>query len=168
MKKTKATFSDFFARYHKANFERIIFSFGIALVFSFAFVSFIHGGIESRGLMASVAQIADSRYGADIVLERTTDGADIVLGTSATDVSTISLTLLSDPEKLIWLTSSDALIQGGNGVYQISRAYKNETLSPGTVIAHLVFSQNGTAPVTISDTVLESDSVKYNLTSEVK
>ena len=168
MKKTKATFSDFFARYHKANFERIIFSFGIALVFSFAFVSFIHGGIDSRGLMASVAQVADTRYGADIVLERTADGADIVLGTSATNVSNISLTLLSDPEKLLLVKGSDALVQGGSGVYQISRSYKNETLSPGTVIARLVFSQNGTAPVTMSDAILESDGVQYNLTSKTE
>jgi len=119
--------------------------------------------------MASVEQVANSSYDADIVLESTVDGANIILGSNATNVTTLSFTLLSDPDKLIWVTSSDAIVHGGTtGVYKIMKSYKNENLKSGTVIARLLFSQSKTTPVALTDTVLESDGVKYNLTSKVQ
>ena len=111
MQNKKNRLPDFFGEYKKASLEKLFLSASFSLLLAFSVVSVYHGGIDTRGLLASVAEVADSRYGADVVIERKSDGIDIVLGTSATEVKNISFTLLSDPEKLLNLSSQTANIR---------------------------------------------------------
>jgi hypothetical protein len=111
MQNKKNRLPDFFGEYKKASLEKLFLSASFSLLFAFSVVSVYHGGIDTRGLLASVAEVAASRYGADVVIERKSDGIDIVLGTSATEVKNISFTLLSDPERLLNISSETANIR---------------------------------------------------------
>lgn len=130
---------DFFARYHRDKIIHALPSVFVAFVFSFFVVASWNGGVDTRMMMASVAQVAAQKYDADIVLVRSGDGVDIVFGGQATHVDEVRFTLLGDPEKIQSIKSSDAIIeQGEPGMYVFSRKYESTSLMPGARLAHIV------------------------------
>lgn len=166
MQNKKNRLPDFFGEYKKASFQKLFFSFSFSLLLAFSLVSVYHGGLDTRWLLASVALVADSQYGADLIAERNGDGIDIILWTSATQVENIAFTLLSDPEKLLHLSSESASIRWMSGSYQVSRGFNNRDLPAGSLIMHITLNERGNAPISIVWVTLQSEGVTYNLTSK--
>lgn len=116
--------------------------------------------------MASVSEIAQPQYDADIVMKRVGDTVSIIMGKSAQKVDTISMRLLSNPADTLALTpSAGTVVDETEGVYLYVRSYGSEDVTAGTVIATFAGIPSD-APIALTDTEFESDGVKYSLTSK--
>ncbi len=106
--------------------------FGVFI--AFGLVSMSHTS-DMRGLMASVSEIAQPQYDADIVMKRVGDTVSIIMGKSAQKVDTISLRLLSNPADALVLTpSAGTVVDETEGAYLYVRSYASEDITTGTVI----------------------------------
>jgi hypothetical protein len=121
---------------------------------------------DTRGLMASVAQIAQPQYDADIVMERKGDTIRLIMGKTAQKVDTISLRFLSNPaDTLMLIPNAGTIVDETEGVYFFVRSYDSRDVAAGTIIAS--FSDiPSDAPIALTDTEFESGGVKYSLTSK--
>lgn len=111
MKKQKLPLRDFFAEYNHAKIRSMILSVTFALVVSASVIVYTQD-IDTRGLMASVSNVANQKtYPADLILESSQDGVlDVIFGSKAESVDSLTFTLLSDPEKLTSLTTDDSRV----------------------------------------------------------
>ncbi len=108
MRKQKIPLRDFFSEHSHAKVRGTILSVMFALVLSVSAVM-VTQDVDTRGLMASVANVANQRtYDADLILEAQTGGIiDIVIGSEIRSPERVTFTLLSDPEKFTSLTTKD-------------------------------------------------------------
>jgi hypothetical protein len=121
--------------------------------------------------MASVANVTSStRYDADIVMTRATEHIILTLGTRASSVDRINLTLLGDPTRLRGIATTDADIaissQPDMGVYKISIDGHGRDIPAGTRIADLIGDMESSAPLTLSDTEFVSGGMRYSLSNQ--
>lgn len=173
MKRQKTIIRDFFQDYRKAKFESTLFSWMVAALLALSIV-FVTQDVDTRGLMASVSNIAQNvSYDADLTLQTTGDMSfHIVVWKTMQKVDKLSFLVITDPEKITSLASNDQAVlveTVGPGLWSVSRIYQAETLYPGDVT--LALSVNGslmTAPVTLSDSYFESAGMRYDLTSKGK
>lgn len=116
--------------------------------------------------MASVSQIAQPQYDADIVMEREGDVVTLIMGKTAQKVDTINLRFLSNPaDAIVWTPSAGTIVDETEGAYLFIRSYGSEDITSGTVIAS--FSGiPADAPIALTDTEFVSGGVKYSLTSK--
>jgi hypothetical protein len=165
MKNKAPESSDFFDRYRRARMFAYILPGFFGAFIALWLVSMTHTS-DTRGLMASVAQIAQPQYGADIVMERNGDTIRLIMGKTAQKVDTISLRFLSNPaDALVFIPSTGTVVDEAEGVYLYVRLYGSEDVTAGTVIA--TFSGvPSDAPIALTDTEFESGGVKYSLTSK--
>jgi len=134
--------------------------FGIFI--AFGLVSMSHTG-DMRGLMASVSEIAQPQYDADIVMERKGDTLTLIMGKEAQKVDTVSFRLLSNPaDGIVFVPSIGTIIDETEGSYLFVRSYSSEDLSIGTVIVSFSGIPQD-APVAITDTEFVSWWVRYSM-----
>ncbi len=109
MRKQRAPLRDFFSEYNHTKTRSTILSLMLAFLLSVSAVM-ITQDVDTRGLMASVSQIAgEKQYEADVVLESQADDTlSVVFGSLAQSVDSLSFTLLADPEKFTSLTTDNA------------------------------------------------------------
>jgi hypothetical protein len=165
MQNKPSNFSDFFDRYHRARTQMYVLPaiFGIAI--AFGAVSMAHTG-DMRGLMASVAQVAQPQYDADLVMRYTDSGVEIIMGRAASAVDTIELRLLTDPsDKVVFTPSSGTVVSEGEGMTQFIRSFAHADVPVGTVIATFP-SITRDMPVALTDAEFTSEGKRYSLTSK--
>ncbi len=172
MRKQKAPLRDFFSEYNHTKIRSTVLSAMFALLLSVSFVM-VNQGVDTRGLMASVSSIANEKhYDADVILE-TQSGwmIDIVFGSLARSVDSLTFTILSDPEKFTSLMTGDSRVQITSqdpGVYTVTMSLEGEDIYPGTKILTLRAMMDASVSITLADTTFESAGLKYNLTSKGK
>jgi hypothetical protein len=105
MKNKAPESNNFFARYHRARMFQYVLPGFFGVFIAFGLVSMSHTG-DMRGLMASVSEIAQPQYDADIVMERTDTSVKFILGKDALEVGTISFRIMTNPSDNIVPTSS--------------------------------------------------------------
>lgn len=111
MKKTIKNTVDFFTLYRSNQFKKYLFSGSIAIFAAFSIISFIHGGIDTRGLMASVSSITElPPLEANLILKKEGTTLSIIFGSKASKVDRIDLNLLSDPTRIHSLESDHKAI----------------------------------------------------------
>lgn len=116
--------------------------------------------------MASVSEIAQPQYDADIVMERKGDVVTLIMGKTAQKVDTISLRLLSNPaDAIVFAPSAGTIVDETEGVYLFVRSYGSEDIVSGTVIATFTGVPSD-APIALTDTEFVSGGVKYSLTNK--
>lgn len=171
MKKIHTSHTDFFALYRSSQIRKYFLSGGIALFMAFTFVSTINGGIDTRGLMASVASVTEApRLEADLIMKR--DGGNLIFtfGANAKKVDRIEFTLLSDPAKFKSLTSSDTAIkitgQQEIGTYHVRINTQGRDIVSGTQIATLLAGIDAGVPLAITDTEFVSEGQRYSMTNK--
>lgn len=164
--KNKATESnDFFTRYHRARMFQYVLPGFFGVFIAFGLVSMSHTG-DMRGLMASVSEIAQPQYDADIVMERKGDIVTLIMGKTAQKVDTISLRLLSNPaDAIVFAPSAGTIVDETEGAYLFVRSYGSEDIVSGTVIATFAGIPSD-APIALTDTEFVSGGVKYSLTNK--
>ena len=169
MKKQTLPLRDFFRDYNRSKLRGLALSGVFAALLSVSFVMVIQG-VDTRGLMASVANVANPEsYDADIFLQDTNGGLDVMMGRQADAVDALTFTILSDPERLTTLETDDnqaQIMSVAPGVYSVTVRLSHETLYPGTRVLTLRTSLDPKVSVNLSDTVFESNGMKYNLTNK--
>jgi hypothetical protein len=172
MRKQKAPLRDFFSEYNHTKIRSTVLSAMFALLLSVSFVM-VNQGVNTQGLLASVSSIANEKhYDADVILE-TQSGwmIDIVFGSLARSVDSLTFTLLSDPEKFTALATWDGRVQIVNqdgGVYMVTMSLSGEDIYPGTKVLTLRAMMDPSVNIALVDTTFESAGLKYNLTSKWK
>lgn len=162
MKNKAPQVSDFFTRYHRARMFQYILPGFFGIFIAFGLVSMSHTG-DMRGLMASVSEVTQPQYDADIVMERKGDVLNLIMGKEAQKVDTISFRLLSNPaDAIILVPSAGTIIDETEGSYFFVRSYSSEDLSIGTVIVSFSGIPSD-APIALTDTEFVSGGVKYSL-----
>ncbi len=169
-KQKKVPLRDFFTEYNHTKTRGIVISSMLAVLLSVSFVM-VTQDVDTRGLMASVSNIANEKhYDADVVLESAWTGIiDVVFGSTARNVDSFSFTILSDPEKLTSLTTNDAratITLLSPGAYSVTMKLSGEDIYPGTSIVSLQTGINSKQNIALLDTFFESAWLKYNLTSK--
>lgn len=170
MKTQKPPLRDFFADYNNAKIRTTVLSTMFAVLLSLSAVM-VTQWVDPRGLMASVSNVANQKvYPADLVLESWENGKiDIVYGSTAQAVDTITFTLLSDPEKLTSLSASDirtTIVSKDPGMYEINLRLAHENIYPGTKLITLETNAPSETSIAIVDTSFDSAGMKYSLTSK--
>ncbi len=127
--------------------------------------------VDTRGLMASVSQIAgEKQYEADVVLESQADDTlSVVFGSLAQSVDSLSFTLLADPEKFTSLTTDNASAKIDNRepwMYVVTMKFNGENIYPGTKVISLKLPK--VMSIALVDTTFQSAGLTYNLTSKGK
>lgn len=116
--------------------------------------------------MANVSEIAQPQYDADLVMERTDTSVKFILGKDALKVGIVSFRIMTNPSDNIILTSSVwTVIDETEGVFQFVRSFSNQDVPRGTVIVEFP-NIDKKFPIALTDTELESEGVKYSLTSK--
>lgn len=165
MKQKTTSPTDFFDRYNRSRLNMYVFPaiFGIGI--AFWVVSMSHTG-DMRGLMASVAEIAQPLYDADIVMTRTDTGFEILLGKDADAVSTLEFRLLTSPDNTTkFISDIGTLTDEWEGSYLFVRSYAGERLLAGSVIASFAISESQ-LPIALTDTEMTSGDTRYSLTNK--
>ncbi len=106
-------------------------------------------------------------YSADLMVERSWSHIALRLGKDAYDVDALSLTLLGDPEKFIWLSSSDPTVRittSESWVYLVTVSRTRESLKAGDIITTLNATLSGKVTIAPIDPVLTSAGQSYGLT----
>lgn len=171
MKKLLKSPVDFFARYRSSQIRKYFLSGSIAIFVAFSFVSIIHGGIDTRGLMASVASVTEApRLEADLILKRDGGNLTFIFGANAKKVDHIDFTLLSDPAKFKSLTSSESTVtitgQQEIGAYHVSVNTQGRDIVSGTQIANLIAVIDAGVPLALTDTEFVSEGQRYSMTNK--
>lgn len=165
MKNKTPESNDFFARYRRARTFQYILPGFFGVFLALGLVSMSHTG-DMRGLMASVAEVAQPQYDADIVMERTDTGVKFILGKDALEVGTISFRMMTNPSDNIVPTPSVwTVIDETEGVFQFVRSFGNQDVKAGAVIVEFSGITRDT-PLALTDAEFVSGGVKYNLTSK--
>ena len=165
MQNKPSNFSDFFDRYHRARTQMYVIPALLGMAIAFGTVSMAHTG-DMRGLMASVAQVAQPQYDADLVMKYTSHGVEIIMGRAATAVDTIELRLLTDPsDKVVFAPSSGTVVREGEGMTAFVRSFAHIDVAAGTVIATFpgIDAKN---PIALTDAEFTSEGSRYSLTSK--
>lgn len=173
MKKTIKNSVDFFTLYRSNQFKKFLFSWTIAVFAAFSIISFIHGGIDTRGLMASVANITElPPLDANLVLKKQGNVLSVIFGAKASKVDRIDLNLLSDPTRIHSLESSHKAVtilgKKEEWAYHISINMAGIDLSPGTHIADMIIHIDEWTAIALTDAEFLSESTRYNMTSTVE
>jgi hypothetical protein len=165
MQNKHTKFSDFFDRYHRARTQMYVLPAICGIALAFGAVSMAHTG-DMRGLMASVAQVAQPQYDADLVMRYTDSGVEIIMGRAASAVDTISLRLLTDPsDKIVFTPSSGTVVSEGEGMTAFVRSFAHADVPAGTVIATFPAITRD-MPVALTDAEFTSEGKRYSLTSK--
>lgn len=165
MKQKTPSSSDFFDRYNRSRLNMYVFPaiFGIGI--AFGMVSISHTG-DMRGLMASVAEIAQPVYDADIIMQRTDTGIEIILGKDADAVDTIEFRLLTSPDNTAMISSNNGtLIDETEGAYRFVRSYGGQHIAAGTIVGTFSIT-DPTLPLALTDTEMTSGDARYSLTNK--
>ncbi len=171
MQKTIKKTTDFFSLYRSSQIRKYCLSGGIAVFTAFSLVSFSHGDIDMQGLMASVANVSDTKhYDADLIMSRSGSILSLTFGTRASKVDQVAFTLLSDPTKFTSLTTTSPSVhiigQPEMGTYHISIDMHGADIAPGTTIAELVAGIVPGTPIALTDTEFMSAGQRYSITSK--
>lgn len=171
-KQKKLPLRDFFSDYNHAKIQSTVLSVMFALLLSVSAVM-VTQDVDTRGLMASVSNVASQKtYDADLVLEAQSGGnLDIVIGSEIRSPEKLSFTVLSDPEKLTSLTTTDTRAQITSlapGAYVVTLILTGENIYPGTKLLSLHATINPSDSIGLVDTTFESAGVSYDLTSKGK
>lgn len=165
---------DFFAAYHKEKLSKVasyLFSGAFALLLAFSFVSYSQNG-DMKGLMASVANLTPSvEYSADIVMSHSGESLSMVFGSEAKHVENISFTLVTNPEKVQNISSTDsrvALSSLAGGMYHGLIHIGNQDIHPGQELLKLKIDASGESPISLIDTKFVSEGSEYELTNIVQ
>jgi len=131
----------------------------------------IHGDIDTRGLLASVASITDSpRLEADLMMQRDVSNLVFTFGANAKKVDRIEFTLLADPTRLRWLTSNNPDItitpEPEIGTYHVSVHMHGSDITVGTQIATLTADSDPDTTIALIDTEFESEGQQYSITNK--
>ena len=163
MKNKAPQTSDFFIRYHRARMFQYILPGFFGVFLALWLVSMSHTW-DMRGLMASVAEVAQPQYSADIVMERQGDTVSIIMGKAAQKVDSIELRLLTNPADEIVLTpSAGTITDETEGSYLYVQSYGSEDVPTWAVI--VTFSGiPEDVPIAITDTEFVSAGERYSLT----
>jgi hypothetical protein len=165
MQNKYTNFSDFFDRYHRARTQMYVIPALLGMAIAFGTVSMAHTG-DMRGLMASVAQVAQPQYDADIVMERRGDSVVLIMGKTAQKVDTISFRLLSNPaDAIVFAPSAGTIVDETEGAYLFVRSYGSEDIVSGTVIATFP-GIDAKSPIALTDAEFTSEGKRYSLTSK--
>lgn len=173
MKKTIQKTTDFFALYRSSQFRKFIFSWSIAVFAAFSIVSFIHGDIDTRGLMASVASLTEAPpLDANLILKQQGNNLSVIFGAQASKVDRIDFNLLSDPARFHSLQSSHKSItilwQQELWTYHVSIDMQGVDITSGAQIANLDISIDVWTPIAITDAEFTSSGQRYNMTSKIE
>lgn len=165
MQNKHTNFSDFFDRYHRARTQMYVIPALLGMAIAFGTVSMAHTG-DMRGLMASVAQVAQPQYDADLVMRHADGGVEIIMGHDASAVDTIELRLLTDPsDKVVFTPSSGTVVSEGEGMTAFVRSFAHTDIPAGTVIATFPAITHD-IPVALTDAEFTSEGKRYSLTSK--
>lgn len=157
--------SDFFSRYHRARTLQYILPGFFGVFIAFGLVSMSHTG-DMRGLMANVSQVTAPSYDADIVMERTDRGVQIIMGKDATAVDTVSMRLMTDPsDAIVWTPTLGTVVSEGEGVVIFVRSFAHQDIARGTIIAEFP-NINRRFPIALTDAEFTSGEERYSLTTK--
>jgi hypothetical protein len=160
--KNKKESQDFFARYHRARVLQYLLPGFFGMFLALGLVSVSHTS-DMRGLMASVAQVAQPQYDADIVMERRGDGVVLIMGKTAQKVDTISFRLLSNPaDAIVFAPSAGTIVSEGEGMTAFVRSFAHTDVVAGTVIA-MFPGIDAKFPLALTDAEFTK---RYSLTSK--
>jgi hypothetical protein len=165
MQNKPSNFSDFFDRYHRARTQMYVIPALLGMAIALGTVSMAHTG-DMRGLMASVAQVAQPQYDADLVMRYTDSGVEIIMGRAASAVDTIELRLLTDPsDKVVFTPSAGTVVSEDEGMTAFVRSFAHTDVGAGTVIATFpgIDAKN---PIALTDAEFTSEGKRYSLTSK--
>jgi hypothetical protein len=116
--------------------------------------------------MASVAQVAQPQYDADLVMRHTDHGVEIIMGHAASTVDTIEFRLLTDPsDAVVFAPSSGTVVSEGEGVTAFVRSFGHTDVPAGTVIA-IFPGIDAKNPIALTDAEFTSREERYSLTSK--
>lgn len=137
--------------------------FGVFLAFGFITFSHTH---DMRWLMASVAQITQPQYDADIVMERTDTSLRIILWKNATAVDILSFRLMSNPDnRVVFYPTYGAVIDEWEGVAYFTRSFAHQDIQAGSIIAEF-YDIARDFPIALTDAEFLSGEERYSLTSK--
>ena len=164
---------DFFTRYRESRKHPYILPAIFGILFGFAIVAQITGTtIDLQSIQANVLEASSQKiqYNADLILERSSEKNILRIGKDATNVKSLSFSIVGNPEELSWVTISQkdtTIISNTPGVFLIQIPL-NRSLKAGEVITEIRLNTQWNDSIVLIDGEFISGDSTYSLSTRIE